>query len=217
MQPIQQVQKDRVFESAEQMAAVSADELANMVKDKDDPTKINLEHSAFKHGRRHFEDILSSPNFANIDQTERMKLFLNAEKERKDYTLKTQQKEDGTSFVKDLDAVSFKKPLLKFHGEAKARVREGCNEFICLASIKHSVSMSFEEDDSAEVIDDRTKFIQVGGREEDKETFELLIYRQNPGATHKQLLSSIEIPGRPLPFAAGVGAYAGNRIADIAS
>ena len=39
--------KPRVFAKAEELDEYTADDLAQMVKDPSDPTKLNLKHSAF--------------------------------------------------------------------------------------------------------------------------------------------------------------------------
>lgn len=70
------VDNNRTFESSKDLEDVSADELALIVKDPNDPTKLNLGHSAFLHPRVHWDKILTSPNFKNVSKTELDKLFV---------------------------------------------------------------------------------------------------------------------------------------------
>ena len=52
---------DREITRAEELLDISADDLAAMVKDREDPTKLNLGHSVFKQPRRYWEKMLTSP------------------------------------------------------------------------------------------------------------------------------------------------------------
>ena len=55
---------------------MSADELALMVMDREDPTRVNLSHSAFNHEREHWEKILTSKNFAQVPDAEKVKILM---------------------------------------------------------------------------------------------------------------------------------------------
>ena len=66
---------NREFNAASELADVSADELARMVLDPSDPTRIRLDHSAFKHGQEHWDKILTSSHFKNVSKTELFRLF----------------------------------------------------------------------------------------------------------------------------------------------
>ena len=64
------------FKSSAELDNISADELARIVLDPDDPSAINLAHSAFRFPREHWDKILTSPVFDQISDTERFKLML---------------------------------------------------------------------------------------------------------------------------------------------
>ena len=65
-----------MFESAAELLDLSADELADLVKERDKPGAINLGHSAFDHPRKYWEKILTSKHFDDIGRFERAKLLM---------------------------------------------------------------------------------------------------------------------------------------------
>ena len=68
--------KHQEFQSADELLDVSADELAEMVKEKRKPGAINLNHSAFNFPRKFWEKILSCKAFEDVGDLERLKLLM---------------------------------------------------------------------------------------------------------------------------------------------
>ena len=66
----------RKFEKAEDLLDVSAEHLAQIVRDPDNPQKINLRHKAFTFPREYWEKILSTEIFKKIPEVELAKLML---------------------------------------------------------------------------------------------------------------------------------------------
>ena len=64
------------FEKAEDLLKLSAEQLALMVKDPDNPQKINLKHQAFTHPREYWEKILSTEQFKKMPEVELAKLMM---------------------------------------------------------------------------------------------------------------------------------------------
>lgn len=54
---------NKEFKSSAELDNISADELAGIVLDPDDPSMINLAHSAFRFPREHWDKILTSAVF----------------------------------------------------------------------------------------------------------------------------------------------------------
>lgn len=131
------------------------------VRDVKDRSKINLKHPAFKQGLRNFEDILSSPNFSDVDQTERLKLFLSAAGERKREDYFSEGSLDSISKIKDPSALMIERPEFQNLGEPKARVRDGNAEFILMTKCTRKVRATFYGDATTETAKDKHESIEL--------------------------------------------------------
>ena len=140
------LQKDHVFEKAEELLDIPADTLAQMVKQPDDPKAINLAHSAFNHPREYWDKILTSPVFSDVEEVELVKLLMvHPYKQLSPLSQDDAQQKPIIDFESSLDSrLVVSLPKMVFMGDPKSRKCQGHAEFILLTRLEEDVMRTHE-------------------------------------------------------------------------
>ena len=139
---------ERTFETPEELLDVTADELACLVKDPSDSSKINFHHSAFKHPRECWDKVLLSKNFRSLSDVELTKLLMR---------YPGTKKFDPNSAFKDIErlkveadcALEVELPTVEFFDE-KSRCQDGISEFIVLSKLNYVAAMNLDANNDEE-------------------------------------------------------------------
>ena len=123
---------------------MKADELAQMVLDPKDRTRIRLDHSAFNHPRESWDKILATPAFEKVEKSDLIKLML--------CYPETRNWRDDEDAEKHLDQVKNELESIKLEAhlpkleylDAALRKRDGHAEFIILVQYEIETAAVFE-------------------------------------------------------------------------
>ena len=128
---------------------MTADELAQMVLDREDPNKVNLSHSAFNHKREHWDKILTTKTFDKMPDTEKVKLLM-----CHPGSLKASHSGDGATGRSGTECIEefrrqaicpleFNLPKLIFLDE-KSRCVNKISEFVVLSQLQYDAQIQYD-------------------------------------------------------------------------